>query len=99
VFTGGEGYREDHHAYRRAAQSLATASGAAVIVSVKRSLRGAELPMIRPAAIVMGSAVFMIGVLSGAGIAVAASLSDVRRAGYGSVDMKFDLTFALFQGN
>ena len=58
--------------------------------------------MMRPAAIVVGAAVFMIGVLSGAGIAawmMPARLSDVRRTGYRSVDMKFDLTFALVQGN
>jgi hypothetical protein len=73
VFTGGEERREDHHAYRRVAQSrdrkrrcddCLGKEGACFI-----GLRGAELLMIRPAAIVVGAAVFMIGVLSGAGIA------------------------------
>jgi hypothetical protein len=65
--------REDHHAYRRFAQSCDRERRCDDCLGKKGAcfigLRGAELLMIRPAAVVMGAAVFMIGVLSGAGIA------------------------------
>jgi hypothetical protein len=48
---------------------LATASGTAMIISVKLACGGAELLTIRPMRIAMGATVFLIGVLTGAGIA------------------------------
>jgi hypothetical protein len=70
---GGEEHCEDHYAHRRVAWSCdrerrrndcLDKEGARSV-----GLRGTELLMIRPAYIVMGAAVFMIGVLGGAGIA------------------------------
>jgi hypothetical protein len=69
----GRKYREDYHAHHRVARycdrerrrnDCLGKEGARSV-----GLRGAELLTIRPARIAMGAAVFMIGVLTGAGIA------------------------------
>jgi hypothetical protein len=50
---------------------IATARGAAMIVSVKKEgLRGSTLLIIRPARVVTGATVFVIGILAGASIAM-----------------------------